>query len=114
MLLIQVIMVSYRFMRVIVMFDLPTLTAENRRDYRRFRSELLKNGFIMMQESVYTRLLLTPSAKASVCNIIRKAKPPEGFVQVLTVTEKQFSHIEHIAGEYKSEMLDTDERLVIL
>ena len=45
-------------MRVIVMFDLPTLTKDNMRDYRRFRKFLLKNGFIMLQESIYTKLTL--------------------------------------------------------
>ncbi len=38
-------------MRVVVFFDLPTETAEERRDYRRFRAALLKNGFFMMQEN---------------------------------------------------------------
>ncbi|MBS7369554.1 MAG: CRISPR-associated endonuclease Cas2, partial [Oscillospiraceae bacterium] len=42
-------------MRIIVMFDLPVLTAADRREYRKFRGYLLKNGFIMLQESVYCR-----------------------------------------------------------
>lgn len=42
-------------MRVIVMFDLPVLTAQERRDYTRFRKHLLKNGFLMMQESIYCK-----------------------------------------------------------
>ena len=46
---------SYRFMRILVMFDLPTETSEERRDYRKFRKNLIKNGFIMMQESVYVK-----------------------------------------------------------
>ena len=45
-------------MRVVVFFDLPTETAEERRDYRRFRAALLKNGFFMMQESVYSKIIL--------------------------------------------------------
>ena len=49
---------NYRFMRVLVFFDLPVLTAKERREYRRFRNELLKNGFIMLQESVYCKLAL--------------------------------------------------------
>ncbi len=44
---------SYRYMRVIVMFDLPVLTAQERRDYTRFRKHLLKNGFLMMLEKVF-------------------------------------------------------------
>ena len=105
---------SYRFMRTIVFFDLPVESSEDKRNYRRFRKLLLKNGFIMMQESVYTRMLITPSAERSVVNIIRKNKPPSGIVQILTITEKQFSHMEYITGEYQSDIIDSDERLIIL
>lgn len=54
---------SYRFMRIIVMFDLPTVTQAERQEYTKFRKFLLKSGFIMMQESVYTKIALnTPTA----------------------------------------------------
>ena len=105
---------SYRFMRVLVFFDLPTLTMEDRRNYRKFRKTLISNGFIMMQESVYCRLLLTPSSEKSVIEAIKKKKPPKGLVQVLTVTEKQFNSMEYITGEFSSEVVDSDERLVVL
>ena len=49
---------SYRYMRIMVFFDLPTLTAGNRREYAKFRKYLIKNGFIMLQESVYCKLAL--------------------------------------------------------
>ena len=44
----------------------------------------------------------------------RKIRPPHGLVQILSVTEKQFSQMEFITGEYKSDVVDSDERLVIL
>ena len=105
---------SYRFMRVLVFFDLPTETGEDRKNYRRFRKLLVENGFLMLQESVYCRLLLTPSAAGSVIDALRKGKPPAGIVQVLTVTERQFAGMEYIVGEHHSEIIDTDERLVVL
>ena len=105
---------SYRFMRMIVMFDLPTETVEDRRNYRAFHKALIKNGFYMMQESIYTRMVLNPSVQRSAADVIRKNKPPQGSVQILTVTEKQFSQMEFIVGTYHSEVIDTDERLVIL
>ncbi len=101
-------------MRVIVMFDLPTVTAEQRRNYAKFRRELIKNGFVMMQESVYTRMLLTPSSQRTLYQVIRKIKPDEGLVQILTITEKQFSRMEYVLGEYKSDVIENDERLIIL
>ena len=105
---------SYRFMRMLVMFDMPTETSADRRHYRQFRKMLIQNGFYMLQESIYTRMLLNPSVQRSSLEVIRKNKPPAGTVQVLTLTEKQFSSMEFISGEFHSQVLDSDERLVIL
>lgn len=49
-------------MRIIVFFDLPTETNENKREYRKFRKMLIENGFIMLQESVYCRMALNQTA----------------------------------------------------
>lgn len=105
---------SYRFMRILVFFDLPVTTKENRRNYARFRKFLVKNGYIMLQESVYCRLALNQTAAKIAADQIREHMPPEGLVQVLQVTEKQFSKMEYMLGEYQSDIIDSDERLVIL
>lgn len=101
-------------MRMIVFFDLPTETEAERRDYRRFRQFLLKNGFLMLQESVYCKLLLNPSAQHSMAEIIRGNRPQKGIVQMLTVTEKQFSKMEYVTGEWNSDVICTEERLIEL
>lgn len=105
---------SYRFMRVLVFFDLPVLTAENRRAYTRFRKFLLKNGFLMLQESVYCKLALNGTAVNAIVDNVHKNKPEEGLIHLLTVTEKQYAKMDIVVGDLKSEVLDTDERLVIL
>lgn len=101
-------------MRILVFFDLPVLSLEQRRDYRSFRKFLIKDGFIMLQESVYCKMVLNESAAKAVVEQIKKNRPEDGLIQLLTVTEKQFSKMEYIVGEYKSEVLDSDQRLVIL
>ena len=101
-------------MRVIVFFDLPTETLTQSRDYRQFRSFLIKEGFIMMQESVYSKLALNTSIASAVAERVRRNKPAEGLVQMLTITEKQYNSIEFIVGQKRNDILDTDERLVIL
>ncbi len=68
----------------------------------------------MMQESVYTKIALNQNVAATICSEIKKFKPPAGMVQVLVVTEKQFSKIETIVGNVKNEVIDSDERVVIL
>lgn len=105
---------SYRFMRVLVMFDLPTETAENRKNYTKFRKYLIKSGFMMMQQSVYVRLALNQTNAKGMIDSVKKNKPSEGLVQILTITEKQYSKMEIISGEYSNDTVDTDERLLML
>lgn len=101
-------------MRVIVFFDLPVQTSEQRREYAQFHKHLIKDGFVMMQESVYCKLALNLSAAGAVMESIRRNKPPEGLVQMLVVTEKQFGRMECVVGESHSEIVDSDERTVFL
>lgn len=105
---------SYRFMRIIVFFDLPTETNENKREYRKFRKMLIENGFFMLQESVYCRMALNQTDAGMIVNTIKANKPPKGLVQMLTITEKQFSKMEIVSGEFSSDVIDDDKRLVIL
>ena len=101
-------------MRMIVFFDLPVTTSENRRNYTKFRKFLIRTGFVMMQESVYCRMVLNQNAAAAIADKVRRERPAEGVVQLLTITEKQFLNMEYITGNSKSDCVDSDERLVIL
>ena len=101
-------------MRILVLFDLPVETAKERRIYSKFRKFLINEGFIMMQRSVYTKLALNNSIVNSVKDRIYKNKPKDGIVQMLIITEKQFSGIEYITGEKDSNILDNTERMIIL
>lgn len=101
-------------MRMIVMFDLPSTSAQELKEYRKFRKFLIKNGFIMVQESIYSKLALNSTTVNLIAQNIRKNKPSDGLVQLLVVTEKQYNSIEYIIGEGQSEVLESDERLIIL
>ena len=105
---------NYRYMRVIVFFDLPTLTIDNRREYARFRKHLIKSGFIMMQESVYSKLALNTTAADAIMGNIIKNKPIEGLVEMICITEKQYSRMQIVVGEPANLVIDSDERLIIL
>ena len=63
---------SYRYMRVLVLFDLPMVSAQERRIYSKFRKYLIKNGFLMLQESVYCKMALNQTAANSIMEGIRK------------------------------------------
>lgn len=101
-------------MRVVVFFDLPVLTDKNRRDYRNFRKFLIKSGFLMVQESVYCKLAQNSTAADMITENIRKHKPEEGLVQLLKITEKQYAKMEYIVGNRTNNIIDSDERLIIL
>lgn len=101
-------------MRIIVMFDLPVTLSEDLKEYNRFRKYLVKSGFLMMQESIYCKLALNTTVTEAVIKNIKKNKPKKGLVQVLTLTEKQFSKMEFIVGEYSTDVLDSDERMIVL
>ena len=101
-------------MRLIVFFDLPTITPEDKREYRKFRIFLTKKGFLMIQESVYVKLALNQTVAGTVAASIRENSPVNGVVQMLIVTEKQFARMEYITGNASSVVIEDDSRLVIL
>jgi len=101
-------------MRIIVFFDMPTETEKDCRAYRKFRKFLIKDGYIMMQESVYSKLVINQNAVASALNRLRQNNPRSGLIQVLKITEKQFASIECLYGNVINSKLNSTERLVIL
>ena len=101
-------------MRILVFFDLPVISSDYRRAYRRFRNAMLKKGFIMLQESVYCRMVLNKTMADQVLDSIKREKPEKGLVMSLMITEKQFERMEFIAGEFSTDMVDSDERVVFL
>ena len=101
-------------MRMLIFFDLPVETPQQKREYTKFRKYLIKSGFMMMQESVYSKIALNQNVATGICDSVKKQKPPSGLVQMLTVTEKQFAKMEMIVGKSHSSVVDSDERLLIL
>ncbi len=99
-------------MRVVLFFDLPTTEEDEKREYRIFRKFLISEGFMMMQQSVYSKLALNASVVESIKLNLKKHKPKYGLVQIMTLTEKQFSSMEFLVGERNSDVIDTIERLV--
>lgn len=101
-------------MRLIVFFDLPVVTEQERKQYVKFRKYLLGQGFIMVQESVYSKITLNNAGSETVISNLRNHKPKSGNVQILKVTERQYQDIEFLIGVPQKEILDTVQRLVVL
>ena len=81
------------------MFDLPNNNPEENKDYLRFRKLLIKNGYTMMQFSIYIKCLNVKTKFKSEVNKISKFIPPQGNIRVLAITEKQYHDIIYLNGE---------------
>lgn len=89
---------GYSFMRVMLMFDLPVQTKKQRRVYSNFRKYLIKKGYIMLQFSVYVKLLNNRDSAVQHIHVIKKNLPQEGQVRILMLTEKQYARMEVVLG----------------
>ena len=101
-------------MRTIVFFDLPNIYYKDKRNYQLFHKFLINEGFIMLQESVYSKLALNLQQAEFNVNRIKKNAPSKGIIQVLNITEKQYASIEYIIGKPNSKIIDNEDRLVVL
>jgi len=90
---------GYKIMWVFVFFDLPTETKRDRKNASNFRKSLIKDGFDMMQYSVYIRHCASSESADVHEKRVRSFVPPKGKVSVLRITDKQFSKIINIWGK---------------
>ncbi len=75
------------------MFDLPVGTKQERKEASLFRKNLLKRGFEMSQFSVYLKYCASIEKAESAGNQVTEILPPGGKVDILTITDKQFSNM---------------------
>jgi len=102
---------QYRVVWVFVFFDLPTDTKKDRRNYARFRKNLVRDGFNMLQFSIYIR---HSSSRENATVHIRRVKsilPPKGEIIIFTLTDKQFGMMEFFRGQAVADRPDTPQQL---
>ncbi len=85
-------------MRMMVFFDLPTVTKAEKRAYTLFRRFLLNDGYDMIQFSIYGRILNGTDAEEKHMKRLVSNLPAEGSIRVLTVTEKQYASMKILVG----------------
>lgn len=103
-----------KFMRVLLMFDIPAKSKKEQKYATRFRNELIKLGFFMMQFSVYMRICKGVSSANAVIARVRGILPPLGNVRTLIITEKQFDNMQILLGSAGfNERVNDDKNLVL-
>ena len=102
---------AYHIMWLFVFFDLPTNTKKERRNAAQFRKALEKDGFSMMQFSVYVRHC--PSRENMNVHIarVKASMPPSGLTSILSITDKQYGEIQNFWGKVEREKLSTPQQL---
>ena len=89
-------------MRLIVFFDLPVKTKPERQAYINFRKFLIKNGYVMIQYSIYSRICPNNDSIDKHYKRLNKHLPQKGSIRALTITEKQYSNIKILLGNVKT------------
>ena len=89
---------GYRLMWMMVLFDLPVLTKQERKDAANFRKFLLDQGFEMCQLSVYLRFCAGKEQAQVYMRRVQSALPPSGNVQIIYFTDKQYENIVSFRG----------------
>jgi CRISPR-associated protein Cas2 len=88
-------------MWMMVLFDLPVLTKQQRKQATKFRKSLLDYGFSMAQYSVYYKLIPSKDIVDAYVNKIQTALPQSGKVDILMITDKQYENIISFSGSAK-------------
>ena len=102
---------QYRILWVFVSFDLPVVTAKDRKNYARFRKLLLRNGFTMLQYSLYVRHCNSFENAEVHRKRIKAILPPKGEVAIYSLTDKQFGAIEFFRNIEKADRPSTPQQL---
>lgn len=89
----------YNFMRLILFFDLPVVSKKDRRIYSDFRKYLIRNGYIMIQYSVYSKIFANRDSAVNHIGVLKNNLPKKGSVRTMLVTEKQYTKMEILVGE---------------
>lgn len=104
---------GYRLMWVIVLFDLPVVDPEERRQATRFRKFLLDLGYGMAQYSVYMKILSGKEAAETSIARIERNIPNSGTVQILTITDKQYENLRTFRSRTPSQSKNPDQLLLL-
>jgi CRISPR-associated protein Cas2 len=102
---------EYRILWVLVFFDLPTETKKERSIAAKFRKNILRDGFLMFQFSIYLRHCSSRENADVHINRVKRLLPEKGHIGIMTVTDKQFGMMELFYGKMEKALPDTPQQL---
>jgi CRISPR-associated protein Cas2 len=102
---------AYHIMWLFVFFDLPVVNKKERKAAARFRKDIMKDGFSMMQFSVYIRHCASKESASVHVRRVKKFIPEKGQVSILQVTDKQYGNIINYWGNKSTPLPEGPKQL---
>ena len=95
------------------MFDLPVESTSQQKQYAKFHKSLVSHGFIMIQYSIYVKIVNTESKVKRVIDKIKVDLPSNGNIRILPITDKQYQDMIFLVGDKNlNEQINSDERYI--
>lgn len=98
-------------MWLFVYFDLPTQTKKDRKAYSIFRKNLIRDGFNMIQYSIYARHCASRENSLVHKKRVKQWLPKKGEVILFEITDKQFGMMEFFSGPSSKDAPNTPQQL---
>lgn len=102
---------AYKVMWLFVFFDLPVITKNERKLATGFRKKLEKDGFSMMQFSVYSRHCASRESANVHIKRVKSWIPERGHVSIMMITDKQYGDIYNFWGKKEKSLPKTPKQL---
>lgn len=103
-------------MWLMIMFDMPTDTKKARKKYRYLRNKLFKEGYMMMQFSIYIRSFHSYESalhgKKRVKDFVA-SNIAKGSIRMLMFTDKQFGSMDIIVGTVTENEKNAPKQLLL-
>ena len=100
-----------RYMRIILFYDLAMKEVNDLKSYTKFRKWLIKRGYIMLQYSIYVKVVNASTKLKYEITAIKKVLPKHGHVRVLSVSDAQYGNMQVLSGQKTlNEIVNSNER----
>lgn len=96
------------------MFDMPTITNEDKKNYTKFRDNLIDDGFIMIQYSIYVRICKNQDDITKHTNRVKLFAPAKGNIRLLQITEKQYEQMLMLRGIKNDDEKESNNSMIII
>ncbi len=90
---------DYRKMRIILLFDLPSIEKDDISNNQKFVKKIKKIGFYMLQFSVYVKSMINQSEYERIIKKVKQIIPDKGNIILMKMTDKQYNDMIYLNGE---------------